>query len=206
MTKTATPKIAAGLVLCLAAAPFPLAAQDIKEPTSGVSFPARDGELSLLGLGLRTKSFLKVKVYAIGLYVADSALSGVLAPHKGKLGSPGFYADVASGDFNKEVRLRFVRDLSAGQIQEAMREALGGAERARVDAFVGYFPAIQSGQEAVIRWAQGGVLETVMAGQLKPPIEDKAFAAAVFGIWLGPKPIQEDLKRGLVSRAPELLN
>jgi hypothetical protein len=48
-------------------------------------------------------------------------------------------------------------------------------------------------------------VETTSAGEVKPPIVDKAFAAAVFGIWLGEKPIQEDLKRDLVSRAAEVL-
>jgi hypothetical protein len=44
-----------------------------------------------------------------------------------------------------------------------------------------------------------------MAGQAKPHISDKAFATAVFGIWLGEKPIQEDLKKAIVSRAGELI-
>ncbi len=36
-------------------------------------------------------------------------------------------------------------------------------------------------------------------------IADKAFASAVFAIWLGEKPIQEDLKKAIVFRAGELL-
>ncbi len=74
-----------------------------------------------------------------------------------------------------------------------------------MDTFVGYFPAIASGQECVLRWTPGGTLETVMAGTPKPPIADKAFASAVFAIWLGEKPIQEDLKKAVVSRAGELI-
>jgi hypothetical protein len=44
-----------------------------------------------------------------------------------------------------------------------------------------------------------------MAGQAKPAIADKDFAAAVFGIWLRPNPIQDDIKAGLVSRAGGLI-
>jgi hypothetical protein len=183
----------------------PLGAQEVAEPGSGVKFAAREGELSLLGVGLRTKTFLKVKVYAIGLYVGDAALTGPLAAHRGKLGTPAFYRDLVEGDFPKEVRLRFVRDVSASQIQEAMREALAGADKSRVDAFAGYFPALKSGQQCVIRWAPGGTLETTTAGEARPPIADKAFATSVFGVWLGPKPIQDDLKKALVSRATELI-
>jgi len=169
-----------------------LPAQEITEPRSGVKFAARVHDTSLLGAGLRTKTFLKVHVYALGLYVADSAIAGPLAAFKGKTDSPAFYRE-------------FLRDLSASQIQEAMREALAGADKARVDAFVGYFPAITSGQECVLRWALGGALETVVAGQAKPPIADKAFTAAVYSIWLGEKPIQEDLKKAVVARAGELI-
>ncbi|MFI5184755.1 MAG: hypothetical protein ACHQNV_10165, partial [Vicinamibacteria bacterium] len=51
----------------------PAFAQDVSEPKSGMHFAAKDGSTSLLGVGLRKKNI--TKVYAIGLYVADSALS-----------------------------------------------------------------------------------------------------------------------------------
>jgi hypothetical protein len=183
----------------------PLSAQEVTEPRSGAKFPARIEDKALLGAGLRTKTFLKVQVYALGLYVADSALSGPLAAFKGKTDSPAFYRELVQGDFPKQLTMKFLRDLSASQIQEAMREALAGADKARVEAFVAYFPAITTGQECVLKWAPGGTLEIVMAGQAKPPIADKAFAMAVLGIWLGEKPIQEDLKKAVVSRASELI-
>lgn len=195
---------AAALVLGTAVA-TPLLAQDVTEPKSGAKFPGRIEDKVLLGAGLRTKTFLKVQVYAMGLYVADSAISGPLAAYKGKTDSPAFYRELVQGDFAKQVTMKFLRDLSASQIQEAMREALAGADKARVDAFVSYFPAITSGQECVLRWVPGGTLEVVMPGQAKPPIADKAFATAVFGIWLGEKPIQDDLKKAVVSRASEVM-
>jgi hypothetical protein len=182
-----------------------LPAQEVTEPKSGVRFPVKLDDKSLLGVGLRTKTFLKVKVYAIGLYVADSAIAGPLAAYKGRLDSPDFYRELVQGDFPKQVTMKFLRDLDADQIQEAMREALRGADKARVDAFVSYFPAVRSGQECVLAWVPGGTLQTVMAGTPRPPIADKAFATAVFAIWLGDKPIQEDVKKALVSRAAELI-
>jgi hypothetical protein len=196
----------AAFALVVGALASPLPGQEIVEPKSGTKFPARVEDKALLGAGLRTKYFLKVQVYALGLYVADAALSGPLAAYKGQpLGSPAFYKELVQGDFPKQVTMRFLRDLDAGKIREAMREALAGADKARVDTFVSYFPAITSGQECVLRWAPGGTLETIMAGTPKPPIADKGFASAVFAIWLGDKPIQEDLKKAIVSRAGELM-
>jgi hypothetical protein len=182
-----------------------LRAQEVTEPKSGMRFAVKVDDESLLGVGLRTRTFLKVKVYAIGLYVSDSSIAGPLAAYKGRLDSPDFYGEIVQGDFPKQVTMRFLRDLDAEQIQEAMREALRGADKPRVDAFVSYFPAVKSGQECVLEWMPGGTLKTVMAGTPRPPIADRAFATAVFAIWLGEKPIQEDLKKALVARAAELI-
>ena len=193
--------IAAALLALAVAVPNGRARADVAEPRTGVRFPEKVGETTLLGVGLRTKTILKVKVYAIGLYVADAAIAGSL---KGKVGAD-LYRELVWGDFPKEVHLRLVRDVSASQMQDSIREALERAARPRVDAFVAYFGDIKTGQEYVLRWAPGGTLETVANGVAKPPIADKDFAAAVFGIWLGDEPIQEDVKRELVSRAPQLL-
>jgi hypothetical protein len=196
---------AAASVLAVALAVEPAAAQEVTEPGSGVKFAAKNGDLSLLGLGLRTRTIFQVKVYAIGLYVADAALAGPLAAHKSALASPAFYRDLVRGDFPRELHLKFVRDVGQSTIQEAMRESLAGAEKTRLETFVGYFPEIRAGQDCVLRWAPGGTLETVMSGQPKPPIADRDFAAAVFAVWLGERPVQEDIKKGLVSRAPALI-
>ena len=184
----------------------PAADEEIVEPRSGVRFPARHGDLSLLGAGLRTKTLFRVKAYAIGLYVADSALAGPLAAHKGKLDSPEFYRDLVWGDFDKQIIMKFVRDVTRAQVQEAFRESLPQVNKARMDVFASYMRDTNEGQEYALRWAPGGVLETSFAGQPNTPIPDKDFAAAVFAIWLGESPIQADIKRDLVSRAPLLIH
>ena len=173
---------------------------DVAEPRTGVQFPEKIGDMSLLGVGLRMKTILKVKVYAVGLYVADAALAG---PLKGKSG-PDLYRELVWGDFPKEIHLRLVRDVSASQMQEAIREALEKADKARTDQFASYFSDIKTGEEYVLRWTPGGTLETVAKGTPKPKIADKNFAGAVFGIWLGEEPIQEDIKQDLIARVPLL--
>jgi hypothetical protein len=194
MTGVMTTVMGAALVVGV---PRTARAEDVAEPRTGVRFPDKVGDMSLLGIGLRTKTILKVKVYAIALYVSDAALAG---PLKGK-SAPALAHEIVWGDFPKEVHLHLVRDVSASQMQDAIREALEHADKARVDQFVSYFGDIKTGEEYVLRWAPGGTLETIAKGTPKPPIADKNFAAAVFGIWLGEEPIQEDIKRDLLSRA-----
>jgi hypothetical protein len=176
-------------------------AQEVTEPKSGVKFAVKDGDTSLLGAGLRTKTMLKVKVYAVGLYVADSAIAG---PLKGKAGTGELYRELVDGNFKKKLVMKFLRDVSAEQIRDAFRESLKGAG-SKTDLWVNYFGDVRSGQEFVIAWSPGTGLETTVTGASKPAINDKAFASAVFGIWLGDKPIQDDLKKDLVARGVELL-
>jgi len=187
--------------LLLLFATVPAFAQKIAEPKTGVKFAAKDGDGSLLGVGLRTKTMLKVKVYAIGLYAADTAIAG---PLKGKAGTLELYTQLVNGDFKKKVVMKFVRDVSASQIRDAFRESLKNTGP-RMEQWLAYFNDIRSGQEIVIAWVPGAGLETKVAGADKPVINDKGFASSVFGIWLGDKPVQDDLKQGLVSHAPELL-
>jgi len=193
-----SPLVAVLLLFFLVA---PVLAQDVVESKTGTKFVAKDGDTSLLGVGLRTKTIAKVKVYAIGLYVANSALAG---PLKGKAGSTDLSGELVNGDFEKRVVLKFVRNVTANQIRDAFRESLQGAGN-NAEPWIAYFNDVQSGQEIVIAWAPHAGLETKVAGADKPAINDQAFASAVFAIWLGDKPIQQDLKRDLTSRAAELV-
>ncbi|HET8645928.1 MAG TPA: chalcone isomerase family protein [Vicinamibacteria bacterium] len=194
-----------GLALAAPALPPSARAQDVTEPRSGVRFPARADGMSLLGASVRTRTMLKVKVYALALYAGDTVLRGPLAAFKGKTTSPEFYDQLIWGDFPRQIKMKFVRDVTHQQIRDAFRETLTKVDRSRLDAFLGYFPDTRSGQEYVLRWVPGRGLVTTVAGQEKPAIADKDFAAAVFAVWLGARPIQDDIKRDLVSRAPQVM-
>src|SRR5262249_45959956 len=160
---------------------------------SGTPFADKAGNMSLIGVGLRTKTMLKVKVYACGLYVADSALAGPLAAYKGKPVSRELYRELVSADFEKQVTMKFLRDLSADQVQGGFRESLQAvsADASKSNLFVQYFTDVKSGQEATIKWVPPGTLEVNVAGLGKPPIADRKFAEAVYNIWLGDKPVQD---------------
>ena len=182
-------------------------AQDLVEPGSGVSFPLKRDGATLLGAALRIKKilFVKAKVYAVALYVGDEALSGPLEAHRGKTTTQAFFKDLVWGDFRKEVVLHFVRDVGQSRIQEAMREALQGQDKGPLDTFVSYFPEVKTGQECVLAWGPGGSLEVSQGGKARPPIADKAFAAAVFALYLGEHPLQEEFPSSLVTRAKDVL-
>ncbi len=198
--------------LVIASAPLLLAlagsapAQTGKEPKSGAAFDVSKDGMTLLGAGLRVKKVLfTFKAYAVGLYVDDAALKGPLAAFKGKTTSPEFYQALQTGDFRKEVVLKFLRNIGQKTIQDAMRESLQGADPKTLDQFISYFPQVKEGEQCILRWAPGGTLESIMAGQTKPPIANQAFAERLFGLYVGPHPIQADIKADVVARAGEVL-
>ena len=111
-----------------------------------------------------------------------------------------------TGDFKKELVLHFLRDLDAKKIQDAMREALeDGTDPKVLDQFIAYFPEVKEGERCTLRWVPGGTIETVMVGQEKPPITNGAFAEKLYGLYVGPKPLQDDFKAGTVARVGEVL-
>ncbi|HXY40442.1 MAG TPA: chalcone isomerase family protein [Vicinamibacteria bacterium] len=199
-----TPLVASALiVLALAAAAF---AQTWTEPKSGTAFDVSKDGMTLLGAGLRVKKVLfTFKAYAVGFYVDDAALRGPLAAFKGRTSSPEFYQALHTGDFRKEVVLHFLRNIGQKTIQDAMRESLAGADPKTLDEFISYFPQVKEGEQCVLRWAPGGTLESVMAGQAKPPIASRAFAERLFGLYVGSQPIQADIKADVVARAKDVL-
>lgn len=187
---------------------FPAAArsQTWTESKSNTPFEVKKDGMTLLGAGLRVKKILfTFKAYALGFYVDDAALAGPLAAFKGRTSSPEFYQALQSGDFRKEVVLKFLRTLSQDKIQSAMRESLAGADPKTLEQFVSYFPQVKEGEQCVLRYLPGGKLESIMAGQQKPTIESKAFADRLFGLYVGPTPLQDDIKVGVVARAGEVL-
>ena len=201
-----SPLVAAVAALALLVGAGMVSAQDFKDPKSEVAFAIDSGDLTLLGTGLRIKkiAFLKFKAYAFGFYVDKAAEE--LAPFKGKPASDELRSALQTGDFKKELVLHFLRDLKAKKIQGAMREALeDGTDPKVLDQFISYFPEVKVGERCTLRWVPGGTIETVMVGQEKPPITDRAFAEKLYGLYVGPKPLQKDFKASTVARAGDVL-
>lgn len=196
--------VAALLALGLAS---PGAAETFNEPKSKVAFDTVNGDLVLLGTGLRVKKIIfSFKAYAVALYVDKAALEGPLAPFKGKPVSDELFETLQTEDFGKELVLHFLRDLGEKKIRGAMRDALEKETDPEVLAqFISYFPEVKNGQRCSFTWIPGGTIQTVMAGEEKPPIEDAAFAKTLFGLYVGPKPLQNDFKNRMAVRLQELL-
>ena len=147
-------------------------------------------ELALNGAGVRKRFFLQV--YAVGLYVADRK------------------ADPISQPGPKRVAIHMLRDVGAEQFSQALadgiRENHAEAEvkalEPRVKELVATMAEIKEarkGMSIALDWT-GAATQLVIDG--KPagrPIPGEDFYRALLRIWLGARPVQDDLKKALLG-------
>jgi len=226
MRRTITPLLAilASGVLSLTAT----AQETVAEPSSGVPFPTRlaapAGDEMLMGTGIRTRTILKVKVYAFGLYVDPTGARDALAAfagkdHKALSGDRSFYATLLERRFPMTLRLVMTRDVGGEDMAEAFDGALrprvqraatemglGGGEEA-LEQFRGYFSVEQvtKGTELLFICTPDGTLSPTVKGEPKPPINSAALCWALFDVYLGDKPISGDGRKSVIQNFPALL-
>lgn len=221
------------LLTAVAWATAPLSAQEVDsilERSSKVPFPVEmevaggTAHHVLTGTGIRTKTFLKVKVYAFGLYVDPAGARSVLSSFAGRSASElehddAFYQRILDRNFGTTLRLVMTRDVGG----EDMADAFDGALRPRVqhaaaemgmpdgeealDIFRGFFSLgeMTKGAELVFTCSPEGVLWTTIKGEPQPQIESPGLCWALFDVYLGEHPISGDGKKRLVERFPEIL-
>jgi hypothetical protein len=178
----------------LVAAIFPTLAPPLPAVTvAGVTLPstvvAEGKTLKLNGAGLRKK--MVFKVYVAGLYVETPSKDPVA---------------LASADEVRQMRLSILRSLKGRQVTEAIsvgfernsRPSLP-ALKARLDRLNSMIPDVREGDELTLTYAPGKGTVVTVKGEEKGVIEGKDFADALFSVWLGANPVQEDLKKALVG-------
>lgn len=206
-----------------------LAAQTVTEPSSGVEFPVTlttpsGADHVLTGTGIRTKTFLKVKVYAFGLYVDQAAATTALADFGGRDAKAlekdqTFYDALLQLQFPMTLRLVMTRDVGGDDMAEAFDGALrprvveaaaernmeGGEEA--LETFRGFFSVgeMTKTSELLFTCAPDGTLWSSVKGTVNPTLTSPALCWALFDVYLGAKPISGGGKKSVVARFPELL-
>jgi hypothetical protein len=152
-------------------------------------------ELVLNGAGIRTRFF--VKVYVGGLYLPEkkTAVPDVLA-----LGGA------------KRIQLAMLRDLTAQQLADALNEGFAANNPpADQERYKGQLAELLAVMNALGQAKQGEVIaldfvpdsgtRVLVNGVAKgKPIPDEGFYRAILKVWLGDKPADADLKRGLLGQ------
>jgi hypothetical protein len=179
------------VLLCFAAAPA------VGAEVAGVRIDDKtrvaNTDLVLNGAGLRKRFFLQV--YAIGLYLPQKANRADAV-----LEQPG----------PKRVAIHMLRDVSADAFTEAMAEGIRAnhseAEakglEPRVKELAGTFAELKEAKKGMALALDWNGNATQLVAQGKPvgrPIEGADFYRALLRIWIGDKPVQDDLKKALLG-------
>lgn len=146
--------------------------------------------LVLNGMGLRTKYM--VKVYVAGLYLAQ------------KSSDP---ATILKADAPRRIVMHFVRDVSKSQLTGGFTDSFNDNTpdaaktlKPDIDRFFSALDPIKDGEELVFTYLPGTGTTVSEAGKDKLTIPGPAFAEMLFSVWLGPKPPNAPLKKGLLGQ------
>ena len=170
-----------------------LAGPALAAELAGVKLPdtvAVDGKtLKLNGAGVRKKAIFKV--YVAGLYVETPSKDA---------------ATLVSSNQAKSMRLHMLRDVEGAKISGAIADGFAlnsGAAlpqlKARLDQLAKLIPDVKEGEEIALTWVPDKGTEVAVRGTNAGTIEGRDFADALFAVWLGPKPVQDDLKQALAG-------
>jgi len=189
-TSTLRTLIRAGVlaVLVLSTLNMPAHAAELAGATLPDALSAGDKLLKLNGLGLRKKAMFKV--YVGGLYLESPSKDA---------------GTILATDQAKAIRMHFLRDLTKAQLVEAFQEGFeanvkdGAAQKAAFDKMLALVPDVKEGTTMTFTYLPGKGTTLSAASKELGVFEGKGFAAAVFSIWLGPKPPSEDLKKGMLG-------
>ena len=153
-----------------------------------------NADLALNGAGLRKRAFFQV--YAIGLYLPQKSSSAAAI-----LEQPG----------PKRVAIHMLRDVGADAFTEAMAEGIRAnhseADAKALEPRIKELAAIMAelkdakkGMAIALDWQPASGTVMVVNGTARgKPITGEDFYKALLRIWIGDKPVQDDLKKALLG-------
>lgn len=185
MTRTAA--ALAALLACSAASAREV--EGVKVPDTVESGGAT---LRLNGAGLRTKFFIKVKVYVGALYLPAPASDP---------------AAILAADAPWTVRMHFLRDVDRKSILDTYREGFENNSKEKLaellpllDRIASAVPDVKEGQVMVVSYRPGAGATVGVEGKGQATVEGKVLADALLRNWLGKEPADSGLKEAMLGR------
>jgi hypothetical protein len=179
------------LAALLFAIALPLQAAEV----AGVKFEDElrlaDTRLALTGAGLRQRFIFDV--YAMGLYVRDMKADLVMQPGA------------------KRIVIRMLRNVDADTFTEALVDGMRpnhdaatmqalAPRIAELSATMAQLKEAKKGMTITLDWLPGTGTQMGVDGRFTgAPIAGEDFYQALLRIWLGPQPVQDDLKKALLG-------
>ena len=145
--------------------------------------------LKLNGMGLRAATALRVKAYVGGLYLEEPSSDA---------------AKVIDSRQRKRVTMKFLRDIDRGRLTsgwaESLRKVGGKTMEPSIAEFTSLIPDVKTGDTMSFTWRPGVGLEVAMDDKVRGTVPGDDFARALYTVWFGPEPGDENLKRGMLGQ------
>lgn len=133
-----------------------------------------------------------VKVYVAGLYLEQ------------KSSDPNA---IIKADAPKRIVMQFLHGASRNQMSDAFNESFNDNSpeavktmKTDIDRLLNALEPVKVGDQMVFTYVPGTGTTFAMNGKEKLTIAGPAFGPVLFSVWLGPKPPNGDLKKGMLGQ------
>lgn len=148
-----------------------------------------DATLTLNGMGIRKKFFIKVYVGALYLPGRNSSARAIL-----------------DADAPRAITIEFLRDVGKEKIRDAYRDGFvsnapeqARRQQANINRMLALVPDARKGDRILYTYYPAKGSTITMPGSTQASFEGKEFADAYLLLYLGPDPADEDLKKALLG-------
>lgn len=147
-------------------------------------------QLTLNNAGLLRFRFV-IKAYVAALYLGDGVTPAQALGDVPKRLEAEYFWDIDGVDFGPVTLQGIARNVDAATLEQL---------RPRIERFGSLFIDVKPGDRYALTYLPGRGTEVAHNGRALGVIEGADFAAALFAVWLGPDPLDEDLKTSLLAR------
>ena len=168
---------------------FPLNAAEIEGIRFSDIYMVDNSKLRISGVGLLR--YWGFKAYVGAFYLEE-----------------GVSNDNFNSDTAKRIELEYFRSIKGKDFGPATNKSIAknvdsktfDRLRPQIEFHNSLYQDVQPGDRYSLTYVPGRGTELALNGESKGVIEGSEFAAAVFSIWLGPKPMNEKFKKQLLGR------
>ena len=180
-----------GVAVASVLAPVSAATEPVR--VEGVAFSrevmAGDRVLALRGCGL-LRYMVFIKAYVAAFYLPETARSEDALGEIPKHLEIEYFHDISAQDFAEATTASVARNVSLVTFQRL---------KPTIEEFNALYRDVKSGDRYALTYVPGKGTTLSWNGTPLGTVAGEAFAVGLFGIWIGPNPLDRDLKRLLLD-------